>query len=1441
MAKILKLRRGTAAQHNSFTGLEGEITVDTTNDTIRVHDNVTVGGHILALREYVDHALSGNIDLGNIFINENIIGTIGTNEDLYLEPNGSGDVVAYGNILPGSNVTYSLGAPGAEWESLYVSGDTIFIGGVPLSLEPGTNELRVNNIPVSQSITYADIPNAPVDVADLTDSTNLLGGGGNTNPNLAFTGYLDYNTDSEDEATFTVVRSSKPLNAIKEIRMNPEILDTDLDPTSVRAQLEKIVNTPRESKLTLTLASDTTKVWNYAVTHIGRTSDTTEYRDYTARFIRTYSDNASGIIRMVIAKGTLSQKYWDPIAANDDWYVGTENSSSILAFTIADSTSWIRRDYEQLVKFFESVVDNVIYNGATEITDAEQLRTRFYANIDTLISDMGGNLYYNFRAYNNTRTFASVPLTSQTSTVNAAITFEVTTAGSYQADGIPTIGAGFRVGQQIILLGSSLDAYSEDPADQLDSVHNATVIVTAVNGSGGITEYTVTGYGIGGWGYDNISDGEDDQFDNSNKFSTNVSWINDHSDGSSINQNNFLQYNSGFVTTGDNANDFFGNGSKYVIAFHKGITMLAATGVSNSVQWFAITGNSGFDDDGTVDEGEIKIGNRYSLYVRCVSGPEYLPQVDQRYLVSMETTDRYGLIEVVNRLDEQDSPSNHIILQSLHEGDFTVKSNDELILTANMEVTIRGGNGSIGPSGSGRIDGRDVRIYGGDGFSNGGDTTKFGNAGDVIIRGGTAGVYTYTISAMTNASPAVVTVNRPLELTSGMLARFGSMSGLSLSDTVVYYVEQTSETQLTIYTDSDLTIPLDTRGLGSFVSGGIALGKRDGDIDLSSLGSFDGNLKLNEFVWPTNYTAAAAGQYLRVKSTDGSTPYLEFGNVSSLVNGANTASLGSDGSLTIPGNIQSEGNINIDINLDDSTLRRWQFGEDGSTVFPTNISIDYSGGNVQFPRIIADSGKAFSVQGQGTSGSAALAWTVNPDAAGQYASVAVSRGGGDNLAKVVLQAQSDSGDVGTVKLWKFDETGVTAFPNSVILAPVGQSITMQSDQYSQLMWENANVTVAPNMAINSNFYVAQNSATLDIGYRDGNSTQLIKSWLWSVDGTLTLPAGGVIAEGGGISGAIRLTPAGGANSNQALLIYPTGNAEGDHVHLTTGGGSTELYLGNDFHYVKLVDGGNIELRAATANLSAQSAWTFDTTGNIDTIQALGVKVPNGIPTNVAVINSTTGSWEANPRSNLATTGGSGSGLTVSVTETGGYASTIAIATAGTGYNNGDLITVTSGTSNATFTIVIAGRNTWTFGIDGDLTLPASGDIVNSTGVGQLANRVEGSWTVTTGTNTYSFTVPMDGTYVMWVKGNIPNGIITWNATLSVTNSNVPAIGTQYAWNYTGGGTPISLTAIPDQIRGVAGTISTDATYAGTTSNRFDFGISNTSGSSKTVYYGYTRI
>ena len=109
MAKILRLRRGTATQHATFTGLEGEITVDTTNDTIRVHDNVAVGGHILASRTYVDNKVAdiaaGNINLGNIDINSNTISTVNTNQNLNLDPNGTGYVNVSGNLIvsPSSN------------------------------------------------------------------------------------------------------------------------------------------------------------------------------------------------------------------------------------------------------------------------------------------------------------------------------------------------------------------------------------------------------------------------------------------------------------------------------------------------------------------------------------------------------------------------------------------------------------------------------------------------------------------------------------------------------------------------------------------------------------------------------------------------------------------------------------------------------------------------------------------------------------------------------------------------------------------------------------------------------------------------------------------------------------------------------------------------------------------------------------------------------------------------------------------------------------------------------------------------------------------------------------------------------------------------------------------------------------------------------------------
>jgi hypothetical protein len=142
-----------------------------------------------------------------------------------------------------------------------------------------------------------------------------------------------------------------------------------------------------------------------------------------------------------------------------------------------------------------------------------------------------------------------------------------------------------------------------------------------------------------------------------------------------------------------------------------------------------------------------------------------------------------------------------------------------------------------------------------------------------------------------------------------------------------------------------------------------------------------------------------------------------------------------------------------------------------------------------------------------------------------------------------------------------------------------------------------------------------------------------------------------------------------------------------------------------------------------------------------------------------------------------------------------------------------------------------------------LTLPGntfSVNYANNTPVNAVT-RFESAWTVPTGNSTQSFTVSPNETYFMWVDCNIPNGILTWNATATVTNTNVPVVGAQYAWVYSGGGTPIDFTSIPNQFIGTANAIVRSSTAPSATTNRFDFGINNTSGNSQTVRYGWIAI
>ena len=64
MTRVLQIRRGTTAQNNDFTGMIGEITMDTDTKTLRVHDGETLGGFEMARADSVVN--NSNIDISKI-------------------------------------------------------------------------------------------------------------------------------------------------------------------------------------------------------------------------------------------------------------------------------------------------------------------------------------------------------------------------------------------------------------------------------------------------------------------------------------------------------------------------------------------------------------------------------------------------------------------------------------------------------------------------------------------------------------------------------------------------------------------------------------------------------------------------------------------------------------------------------------------------------------------------------------------------------------------------------------------------------------------------------------------------------------------------------------------------------------------------------------------------------------------------------------------------------------------------------------------------------------------------------------------------------------------------------------------------------------------------------------------------------------------------------
>jgi hypothetical protein len=111
MATQVQLRRGTAAQNDAFTGAVGEVTYDSDNDTLRVHDGGAAGGYKLARLDgqlsFSTLDVTGNltVDTDTLFVDAannrvgvgttSVSGILSVDGSMYAGP-GSVSGVAYG-------------------------------------------------------------------------------------------------------------------------------------------------------------------------------------------------------------------------------------------------------------------------------------------------------------------------------------------------------------------------------------------------------------------------------------------------------------------------------------------------------------------------------------------------------------------------------------------------------------------------------------------------------------------------------------------------------------------------------------------------------------------------------------------------------------------------------------------------------------------------------------------------------------------------------------------------------------------------------------------------------------------------------------------------------------------------------------------------------------------------------------------------------------------------------------------------------------------------------------------------------------------------------------------------------------------------------------------------------------------------------------------------
>lgn len=682
---------------------------------------------------------------------------------------------------------------------------------------------------------------------------------------------------------------------------------------------------------------------------------------------------------------------------------------------------------------------------------------------------------------------------------------------------------------------------------------------------------------------------------------------------------------------------------------------------------------------------------------------------------------------------------------------------------------------------------------------------------------------------------------------------------------------------------------------GNVVSGGASTGNISFvDTTMTSTANLTVESGGNVFINPLD------GDYSWQFGTDGTTTFPGGGHISATKGGtALDAGYGYNTSLTtfyananyaacVTGDAQT-GTLNITAYNDGGPNpgRVWSFDKTGNLTLPTSANINYANG-----RSILS----------GLGGGNPFNQNLNTTDAATFANVSTTIGfisqinGTNPGGELVIQTNNTHN-------WNFTANGALTFPNGAKIGSddaykfatdntVVTAVDMRDTSGRGFYTDSNGYTLRSSgeknwgfgttgiLTLPSNSYVETTDADLKVGSQGtvtirANAATVggTRAWTFGANGTLTFP-GGATFDGETLKSApndfdIGLTDVSGINSirvGTGVALITTNNNEHSWQFglngATTFPGNISVpgnlsniagfafYNGDPISIVATAPINSIRfiqpyyieipktgLPAGFDTLLGSGTWTV--TANASTFTVVMV-VPNGDFWNITVAENPNGTLTS-----IATFNRAASGANIVIPSSGSinFANGVNIlSTVGT-YSN---------TNVASYLLQFDGDIEFTSSTAkiGNVDVVTVGDHIRSpayqfsNGASILSNvvtKVTGTWTATTGTNTYSFTVPASGTYQLWVDCNIPNGILAYNATATITNSNVPVVGAQYAWVYNGGGTPIDFVSIPNQFTGTANTIVRSNTAPSITTNRFDFGINNTSGGNVTVTYGYIKI